>query len=638
MLARHPLTVKLAVVGSAVLVLALASIGLTLWVTWQLEGGAAAVNEAGRMRMQTWRLASVAKGGAPLAEVPRLVAQFDKGLKELRAGDPQRPLFVPWNDNVAERFAAVESVWGNLRQFWLLQPEKNSIRIDASAAEFVGAIDLLVLAIEQQLARLTAILNLFQFLMMALAVGSAVAMLYTSYLYVISPLGRLQMGLRRLEEGDFATRIDVDTADEFGAVAAGFNRMAHTLQTMYARLEALVKAKTLRIEAQHARLESLYEVSAFLARTTSLEELSRGFAQRLRRVSGADAVTIRWVDAAQGRYVLLATDCFPAEIAEAEHSLRAGTCACGGAPADTRTRVIPIHASEPTAAHRCAKEGFQHMVRVPVRLHERALGECNLFFRGNVTLNTEEMELLDVMASHLAVALEGLRAFALEREAAVSEERAMLARELHDSIAQSLSFLKIQAQLLRAAVQKGQAEQTTQWLGELDNGLRDAVNDVRELLVHFRTRANEEDIEPALQETLQKFKHQSGLAAQLNVYGAGLPLAPDVQVQVLHIVQEALSNVRKHAGASRATIDVHKGPRWRIVVHDDGQGFDRSKALDSSHVGLNIMRERAERIGAKVTIASTPGDGTAMTLQLTEHPVASNALQPAPHPPSELVA
>jgi two-component system nitrate/nitrite sensor histidine kinase NarX len=638
MLARHPLTVKLAVVGSAVLVLALASIGLTLWVTWQLEGGAAAVNEAGRMRMQTWRLASVAKGGAPLAEVPRLVAQFDKGLKELRAGDPQRPLFVPWNDNVAERFAAVESVWGNLRQFWLLQPEKNSIRIDASAAEFVGAIDLLVLAIEQQLARLTAILNLFQFLMMALAVGSAVAMLYTSYLYVISPLGRLQMGLRRLEEGDFATRIDVDTADEFGAVAAGFNRMAHTLQTLYARLEALVKAKTLRIEAQHARLESLYEVSAFLARTTSLEELSRGFAQRLRRVSGADAVTIRWVDAAQGRYVMLATDCFPAEIAEAEHSLRAGTCACGGVPADTRTRVIPIHASGSTATHRCAKEGFQHMVRVPVRLHERALGECNLFFQGNVTLNTEEMELLDVMASHLAVALEGLRASALEREAAVSEERAMLARELHDSIAQSLSFLKIQAQLLRTAVQKGQAEQTTQWLGELDNGLRDAVNDVRELLVHFRTRANEEDIEPALQETLQKFKHQSGLAAQLNVYGAGLPLAPDVQVQVLHIVQEALSNVRKHAGASRATIDVHKGPRWRIVVHDDGQGFDRSIALDSSHVGLNIMRERAERIGAKVTIASKPGDGTAMTLQLTEHPVASNAPQPAPHPPPELVA
>ena len=638
MLARHPLTVKLAVVGSAVLVLALASIGLTLWVTWQLEGGAAAVNEAGRMRMQTWRLASVAKGEASLAEVPSLVAQFDKGLKELRTGDPQRPLFVPWNDNVAERFGAVEAVWADLRQFWLLQPEKNALRIDASAAEFVGAIDQLVLAIEQQLSRLTAILNLFQFLMMALAVGSAVAMLYTSYLYVISPLGRLQMGLRRLEEGDFATRIDVDTADEFGAVAAGFNRMAHTLQSMYARLEALVKSKTLRIEAQHARLESLYEVSAFLARTTSLEDLSRGFAQRLRRVSGADAVTIRWVDAAQGRYVMLATDCFPAEIAEAEHSLMAGACACGGSPSETRDRVIPIHAVGATAPHRCAKEGFQYMVRVPVRLHDRALGECNLFFQGNVTLSTEEMELLDAMASHLAVALEGLRAAALEREAAVSEERAMLARELHDSIAQSLSFLKIQAQLLRTAVQKGQAEQTTQWLGELDNGLRDAVNDVRELLVHFRTRANEEYITPALPDTFQKFKHQSGLATQLNVYGAGLPLAPDVQVQVLHIVQEALSNVRKHAGASRATIDVHKGPRWRIVVHDDGQGFDRSKALDSSHVGLNIMRERAERIGARVTITSTPGDGTTMSLQLTEHPVAGNAPQSAVHPPPELVA
>lgn len=622
MLARHPLTVKLAAIGSAVLVLALASIGLTLWVTWQLEGGAAAVNEAGRMRMQTWRLASVAKDATANTHVVDLVAQFDKSLQDLRAGDPQRPLFVPWNEKVAQSFRRVERLWALQRDAWLRQSADPGADFDARANEFVSAIDLLVSAIEQQLARLTATLNLFQFLMMALAVGSAIVMLYTSYLYVISPLGRLQIGLQRLEKGDFATRIEVDTDDEFGAVAAGFNRMAHTLQSLYARLEARVKAKTLRIEAQHARLVSLYEASAFLARATSLEELSRGFAQRLRTVSKADAVTLRWVDAAQGRYVMLATDCFPEDIAQTEHSLVAGACACGGLPTETRTRVIPIHAAGPLAERHCAKEGFQHMVRVPVRLHQRELGECNLFFRGPVALNSEELELLDAMASHLAGALEGLRAAALEREAAVSEERAMIARELHDSIAQSLSFLKIQAQLLRTAVQKGQTDHINRWLGELDNGLRDAVNDVRELLVHFRTRANAEDIDSALQETLHKFQHQSGLSTQLNVHGAGLPLPPDVQVQVLHIVQEALSNVRKHAGARRATIEVCKGPRWRIVVRDDGQGFAMANTVDSSHVGQKIMRERAARIGATVELTSAPGQGTTVTLQLTEYPAA----------------
>ena len=76
--------------------MALASIGLTLWVTWQLEGGAAAVNEAGRLRMQTWRLTSAVQAQLPPAEVAALVAQFDESLNMLRSGDPSRPMFVPW--------------------------------------------------------------------------------------------------------------------------------------------------------------------------------------------------------------------------------------------------------------------------------------------------------------------------------------------------------------------------------------------------------------------------------------------------------------------------------------------------------------------------------------------------------------
>jgi two-component system, NarL family, nitrate/nitrite sensor histidine kinase NarX len=103
----------------------------------------------------------------------------------------------------------------------------------------------------------------------------------------------------------------------------------------------------------------------------------------------------------------------------------------------------------------CAKAGYENLVSVPMRLQQRLLGEIDLFFRSAVcTADADETELLDALASHLASALEGLRAAALEREAAVGEERALLARELHDSIAQSLAFLKIQVQLLRSAVQK----------------------------------------------------------------------------------------------------------------------------------------------------------------------------------------
>ena len=630
MVSTASLSTKLVRIGAGLLLVALASIGLTLWVTWQLEGGAAAVNEAGRMRMQTWRLTSVAQSERAPAEVAALVQQFDQSLSLLRQGDASRPLFVPWDEAVAREFATVEALWQNQRPLWLQTTPPDPAQALAAADTFVDAIDSLVLAIEKQLSGFTAILNLFQFLMMALAIAGAVVMLYTGYMYVINPLAHLRQGLRRLESGDFKARVAVETLDEFGQVAGGFNRMASTLQSMYAGLESQVESKTRHIEAQRARLATLYEVSAFMAHAGSIEELSRGFAQRVRTVVKADAVAVRWSDEASQRYLMLASDCFPLEMVEEERSLLAGACACGNLQPDARTRVIPIHSHDEAQVRHCARAGFETLVSVPVRLQNRLLGEIDLFYRSPASLSTGETELLDALASHLANALESLRASALEREAAVGEERALIARELHDSIAQSLAFLKIQVQLLRKAASQGQDVRVMSTLDELDEGLRESINDVRELLVHFRTRTNTDDIERALQETLQKFQHQTGLSAKLHIEGHGLPLPADVQVQVLHVLQESLSNVRKHAGAGHVQLDVFKGAHWRFRVRDDGAGFDALDVLDQSHVGLKIMRERAALIGARVDVISEPGQGTTVTLTLPPHPVASTASTTTP--------
>lgn len=615
------LSKKLIRTGTGLLLVALTSIGLTLWVTWQLEGGAAAVNEAGRMRMQTWRLSSTVQAQLPGAEVQKLVTNFDDSLELLRTGDPSRPLFVPWDDSGRENFAIIEALWRVQRAQWLLAEPLSPQDSLQTAGLFVDAIDRFVLSIEQQMSRLTAILNLFQFVMMALAIGGAVLMLYTGYLYVINPLAHLRNGLRKIEAGDFSTRVDVDTVDEFGQVAAGFNGMATHLQSMYEGLEAQVAAKTQHIEAQRARIETLYDISAFLASASTIEDLSKGFAQRVRAVLKADAVAVRWSDEANQRYLMLASDCFPEEMKDEERSLLAGACACGNLKPDARTRVIPIHSHDAAPMRHCAKAGYESLVSVPIRLQQRVIGEIDLFFRSTVMLRTGEAELLDALASHLASSLEGLRAAALEREAAVGEERSFLARELHDSIAQSLAFLKIQVQLLRNAHQKEQPQQVQTALDELDVGLRESINDVRELLVHFRTRTNTQDIETALQETLQKFKHQTGLPAQLHTQGDGLPLPADVQVQVLHVVQEALSNVRKHAGATEVGLDVFKGERWRFVVRDNGVGFDATQTPRETHVGMKIMRERAARIGGQVDVVSQRDEGSVVTLTLPSHPV-----------------
>ena len=163
---------------------------------------------------------------------------------------------------------------------------------------------------------------------------------------------------------------------------------------------------------------------------------------------------------------------------------------------------------------------------------------------------------------------------------------------------------------------KQDSAKTALALDELDSGLKESIADVRELLVHFRTRTQADDIDRAVQETLQKFQHQTGLLVSRKVTGEGLPLPQDVQIHVLHVLQEALSNVRKHANARGVEIAIHKGEPWQFWVRDDGVGFSEVSQRSELQVGLKIMQERAQQIGATVTVASVVGQGTTVTLRV----------------------
>lgn len=616
---RSQLSFKFLLLGLSLLLLALLSIGVTMWITRQLDGGAAAVNEAGRIRMQAWRLAGAVNGGRSELEFSAMVDQMGTSLELLRRGDRSRPLFVPWNDESRASFLALRQSWHELQPSLVPGHPAELQQITPLVDRFVAQVDALVLAIEQTMSRLTAVLNLFQFVMMGLAIAAAIFTLYVGYLYVIHPLQRLRQGLQRIEQGDFQVRVDDRADDEFGDVAAGFNHMADRLQALYQSLEAKVMDKTRDLEAQRSRLAALYEVSSFLTEAHTLEELAQGFAQKIRRLAHADAAAVRWTDEASQRYLMLASDCLPQELVEEERCLVPGSCACGQPMANARTRVIPIISADDRLLGGCAKAGYSSLVSVPIRLQQRVLGEVDLFYRHEVSLSPDERGLFDTLAGHLANAVENLRTEALVREAAVSEERTMLARELHDSIAQSLAFMKIQLSLLRAAVLRSDREQMVSSVDEIDAGVKESLQDVRELLVHFRTRTNSDQIEQALHATLKKFEHQSGLKAHLQMRGHGVALPSDVQLQVLHVLQEALSNVRKHAQASQVWLEVDKGPPWTFSVRDDGRGFEVAMLHgEGTSFGLQIMRERAERIGATVSVTSTPGRGTQVTLTLAQ--------------------
>jgi len=445
-----------------------------------------------------------------------------------------------------------------------------------------------------------------------------------------------------MANGDLGARLPVETSDEFGALARGFNHMAAQIEESYRTLESRVEQKTRSLAQQNARLATLYDMTAFLNAPASLEDLCRGFLRRLMAATGATGGAVRLVSRDDASLHLFVEDALPADFASREQCLAKGECACGEAALRNgsivhvlRDRRAPITMTLPY----CREAGYGTVAAFAIAAQHQVLGVFNLFFGEARELASEERHMLESLGQHLGVAIESLRLVSRERELAASEERALLARELHDSIAQSLAFLNLQVQMLRRAVAAKDDGDAARILDEIQAGVQESYADVRELLVHFRTRTAEGEVEHGIRTLLARFERQAGIPATLRASGSTVPLAPDAQLQAMHILQEALSNVRKHAGASRVDVELRRGPGHAFVVRDDGRGFDpQVRGEEGDHVGLRIMRERAERIGGTLVVTSRPGHGTEVTLTLPVAQREALPVRPAAEAPAELQA
>jgi len=625
---------KLAIIAVSFMLVALGAVGITLYVAWQLEGGAAAVNAMGSQRMRSYHIAMlVAERAARPADEADLAAaaraevtSFEQTLAELAKGDPARPMIMPRTMLIQERFSALRTRWRDqvrpAIETLLTAPESQAAaqmlpRYRAATEEFVGQIDALVLAMEQEISSKTALLRLLQFGLIALSVAGTVALIYLMFLLIVRPVTRLEDGMQRMAAGDFDVRLPVETSDEFGALATGFNRMAGHLADLYRTLERRVADKTRSLADKNEELATLYEVAAVLAEPGSTEELCREFLRKLGARLGAHAGAVRLIQPDTGSMHLLVHEALPADFVAAERCLERGQCLCGEAAQRQRGGVYSLEQHvRGEEGFRCARLGFTVLGVFPIRFGSQQLGVFNLYFRRPREFTPAQRQMLDTIGQHLGIALESQRLAAREKEMAISEERNLIAQELHDSIAQSLAFLNMQAQMLEDSIAHGQVERARAELGRIREGIQASYDDVRELLVHFRTRLTQLDIESAIASSLERFEGQTGIRTTFVQSGAAMPLSPEIQIQVLHIIQECLSNTRKHAGATSLRVDMQRGSGYLFRVSDDGRGFDPAQITSDMHVGLRIMRERAHRIGGKLSLRSRPGAGTEVTLEL----------------------
>ncbi len=286
----------------------------------------------------------------------------------------------------------------------------------------------------------------------------------------------------------------------------------------------------------------------------------------------------------------------------------------------------PIVVEDVSHDHRLLRDkvrqsGFRSLVSVPLKSKNAVIGVINLATLSRRRFTAEDMQLLANIGNQIAVAIENARLHEQVQDMAALEERERIAREMHDSLAQVLSYVNTKTQAARQLLATGQEAQAETHLKELEDIAQDAYDDVREVILGLRsTDSLQKGIVSTLKEYIFRFSQLSNIKTELEIGDGRPPVLPTtIELQVIRIIQESLTNVRKHARANHAWVRVTtKGEQAEIVIEDDGRGFDstRIRRGDWPQFGLQTMKERAESVRGTLDIRSAPGKGTKVTLRV----------------------
>lgn len=258
-------------------------------------------------------------------------------------------------------------------------------------------------------------------------------------------------------------------------------------------------------------------------------------------------------------------------------------------------------------------EGLQACLAVPLRRGEERIGALCVGSRRAHPFTAEDHRLLDGLATQAAIAIENARLYEQTQQLAVLEERDRIAREMHDGLAQILGYIGLKAKTARELLARAQVDRVGPELDQIESVVREAHADIRECILGLKsTVSGGRGLLSTLQEYVRTYSLQNRIRAELVVESQmeAVPLSPTAEVQLLRIVQEALTNVRKHAAASRTWVRMGiEDHQFKVTIADNGRGF-RPAASDGLHFGLQTMKERAQSVGGTVTFLSQPGQGT----------------------------
>ena len=439
-------------------------------------------------------------------------------------------------------------------------------------------------------------------LVMVLALAAA---WFGGDLFILRWINMLLSATKRLSASDLSARTGLSYGKgELSQLAHAFDEMAESLEQAHQMLEQRVADRT-------RELSALYDVMAVASASLDLETVLESSLDQVLAVMGSEVGAIHLLDGARGMLRLAVWRGVPPDLVAKIESVPVDSGLAGWVIEHGEPLVVPNIATGLRPLLALPVSGSQAYVGAPIRTKGQVLGVLSVVGETGRQFKAEEVTLLASIADEVGVAVENARLYQQAEQLAVMKERERLARELHDSVTQSLYSLTLFAEAGRDLAKDGELERVESYLTRLGEIAQQALKEMRLLVYQLRPLALQiEGLVGALQQRLDAVEGRIGVKARLLTEGL-VELPAPVEEGLYRIAQEALNNALKHAAATSVTVYIRtEDERVELEVVDDGQGFDPDAVSDRGGMGLASMRQRAEKLGGSLTVLSVPGEGT----------------------------
>ncbi|MFB9214196.1 nitrate/nitrite two-component system sensor histidine kinase NarQ [Vibrio sinaloensis] len=560
---KNSVTKTVAKAMGLILALSVATTSFAIITLASSLNDAEAVNVSGSMRMQSYRLAHDIQTRS--VDYSAHIEMFERSIYS-----PSMKALQGWTvpNDITHDYYRLIVRWHELK---MVLKSQDRDRYLVLVAGFVNQIDAFVLKLqnfsEQKLIKLAWVggLGLGGILIVGIFVVHYIRK------QIVRPLNALVQASEQIQSRSFNVELNVNSDNEMGILTRTFNNMAADLGKLYRGLEKAVNEKTQKLQHANNSLKVLYKSSQELTDSRIGQDNFEAILAHLVSLEGISAAKLEIT--AEGERPLVLT-----EGAE-----------CSGCNNNCQSKPLSLDGVE--------------------------LG--TLYWK--VSLPCPDQALIDNFVQILSRAVYYNQAQRQAEQLLLMEERATIARELHDSLAQSLSYLKIQVSLLKRGIarlpESSQLEKTTPILAELDTGLSSAYTQLRELLTTFRLTIKEGNFGNALTEMTEQLSEQTTAEIQLSNDLSSIELDANQQVHLLQLIREATINAIKHANAKHICIQCHETDTQIVVsVTDDGVGFDQS-VEKLNHYGMSIMQERASRLNGSLVVKSKSNQGCEVLLE-----------------------